>query len=373
MENRIDQPEIFSVYSKNIILATFFLTIIGLLTIYSSSSVTAYQKYGDSFHYLKKQLFVVIFGFFVIYGLSKISLNFLKRITLPFLLFSLVLVLLTHIPGIQLKANGAARWINIFGISFQPAEIAKIAMLLFLSRTLSLSGKYATLFSKDILPNFLVFCLFAVPLMLQPDFGSTVLLFLVTFLLLFVAGMPFRFVTIGFILASCAVALAVWVSPYRMNRLLSFMDPWSDAKNSGFQIIQSYVGFQNGGFFGAGLGESRQKLYFLPEAHTDFILSVIGEELGLMGILFIILNFATIAWCGYKIAANQANDYCRFLALGITAMITFQAIINMGVTMGILPTKGISLPFVSSGSSSILVFLMVTGILIRLDKKEIST
>lgn len=370
MEERGKDVSTFSDHSKNILISTFFLTIIGLLLIYSSSSIQAFHKLSDPYHYFKKQFVVVLFGFFLIYLISKFSIQFLKKITLPLLIGSLILVVLTHIPSIQFKANGAARWIRILGINFQPAELAKVAILLFLSKSLSLHNQKVTSFFKDILPNLAIITLFAIPLMMQPDFGSTVLIFSVSFLLLFVAGMPIRFVVSGSILALCAIALAVYVSPYRLMRLLSFMDPWSDAKNSGFQIIQSYVGFQNGGFFGLGFGESKQKLFFLPEAHTDFILSIIGEELGVLGVLFIITNFATIAFCGYKIAIKQSDDYAKFLAFGITALITLQAIINMGVTMGMLPTKGISLPFVSNGSSSILIFLIIIGILIRLDKKK---
>lgn len=361
-----------STYGKTLVLATFFLTLIGIMAIYSSSAIMAYQKFGDSFHYVKKQLAVIALGFGSFYAVSKISLAKLKAIALPLLATALVLLCLTHISGVGFKANGASRWIQVLGINFQPAELAKLALLIFVSKALAKTPFYKTQFFRDILPPLLVCSLFAALLMAQPDFGSTVLIFATTFLLLFVAGLPLRLVLAGFATMAISIGAAVMVSPYRMSRLLSFLDPWADMKSSGFQIIQSYVSFFNGGLLGKGLGESQQKLYFLPEAHTDFVLSIIGEELGFVGILFVILNFVAIAYCGCHIALKQKTDFSRFLAFGISSIITLQAIINMGVTMGALPTKGISLPLVSSGASSVLMFLVAIGILLRLDRGPVT-
>lgn len=355
-------------HGKTLVLATFFLSLIGVMAIYSSSAIMAYQKFGDSFHYVKKQLAVIALGFMSFYGVSKLSMTKLKSFALPLLGVSLALLCLTHVPGIGFKANGASRWVQVLGINFQPAELAKLALLIFVSKSLAKTPYYKTQFFRDIVPSLLVCSMFAILLMLQPDFGSTVLIFATTFLLLFVAGLPLRLVLAGFSTMAISIGAAVMVSPYRMSRLLSFLDPWADMKSSGFQIIQSYVSFFNGGLLGKGLGESQQKLYFLPEAHTDFVLSIIGEELGIIGIIFVILNFIAIAYTGCQIALKQKTDFCRFLAFGISCVITLQAIINMGVTMGALPTKGISLPLVSSGASSVLIFLIAIGLLLRLDR-----
>lgn len=367
------QPKVMatvtSSHGKTLVLATFFLTLLGIMAIYSSSAVMAYQKFGDSFHYVKKQLAVIALGFMSFYGVSKISTPRLKDLALPLLALAFVLLCLTHVPGIGFKANGASRWVQVLGVSFQPAELAKLALLIFVAKSLAKTPFYKTQFFRDILPPLLVCSAFAVLLMLQPDFGSTVLIFAVTFMLLFVAGLPLKFVFAGFGTMALSIGAAVMVSPYRMSRLLSFLDPWADIKSSGFQIIQSYVGFFNGGLLGKGIGESQQKLYFLPEAHTDFVLTIIGEEFGVIGIAFIILNFIAIAYSGCQIALKQKVDFSKFLAFGIAIMITLQAIINMGVTMGALPTKGISLPLVSSGASSVLMFLMAIGLLLRLDRQ----
>lgn len=361
-----------SSHGKTLVLATFFLTLLGVMAIYSSSAIMAYQKFGDSFHYVKKQLAVMALGFVSFYGVSKISMAKLKDLALPLVAVAFVMLCLTHVPGIGFKANGASRWIQLFGLNFQPAEFAKLTLIIFVAKSLAKTPFYKTQFFRDILPPLLVCSLFAVVLMLQPDFGSTVLIFATTFLLLFVAGLPFKAVLAGFGTMALSIGAAVMVSPYRMSRLLSFLDPWADVKSSGFQIIQSYVGFFNGGLLGKGIGESQQKLYFLPEAHTDFVLSIIGEEFGVIGIAFIILNFIAIAYSGCQIALKQKTDFTKFLAFGIAIVITLQAIINMGVTMGALPTKGISLPLVSSGASSVLIFLFAIGLLLRLDRQTVS-
>ena len=202
--------------------------------------------------------------------------------------------------------------------------------------------------------------------MLQPDFGSTVIYVSISFFMLFVAGLPLRYILSALALGFLAVVAAILHAPYRLSRITSFLNPWDTIQTGGFQIVQSYLGFHNGGFWGAGLGESRQKLFFLPEAHTDFILSVIGEETGLLGVFLVVACFAYIAWLGLRITLLQVDTYRKLLGLGVSALISTQAIVNMGVAMGLLPTKGMSLPFVSFGSSSLLSFLILVGILAKL-------
>jgi cell division protein FtsW len=297
-----------------------------------------------------------------------IPLHWLKRAALPALVVAFLLLVACLLPPFAHRVNGATRWISIMGITFQPAEIAKIALLLFLAQNLSRKSILLSPISKGLSPCLFALAILTVPMMLQPDFGSSFLLVILTVLMLFVAGLPLRLIAFGSALGLPFAAYAIYRAPYRLARFMSFLDPWAEAKGGGFQIIQSYLGFRNGGLMGQGLGESKQKLFFLPEAHTDFILSVVGEELGLVGVLVIIAAFVVLVAAGYRIAYCQKDPFCRYLAFGISSMIASQAALNLGVVMGLLPTKGIPLPFISNGSTCLLVFMCSTAVLVRLSK-----
>ncbi len=354
-------------YSLEIIAIAAILTSFGILLVYSSSSIQAYQNLHDPYHFVRKQILIAAVGFSAVFSLQYIPMKWIQRATLPLFALSLMLLCFTLLPGFQHKAKGATRWINLGIFNFQPAELAKLALVLFMAKNLARPS------ANTKKPAFLAstvafFGLLALPLMLQPDFGSTFLLFAIVYIMLFSARMPLAYTAWGVVVAILAVVLAILQAPYRLARLVSFLDPWADLHRGGFQIIQSYLGFQNGGLLGQGVGESQQKLYFLPEAHTDFIISVIGEEFGLIGVLFVILCFVLMFHAGFKIAMGQKQVYQRFLGLGLTSLIGMQASINLGVALGMLPTKGISLPFVSSGASSLLVFLIIVGLLSRLEK-----
>jgi cell division protein FtsW len=346
------------------------LTGIGLLAIYASSSMKGAQQFGDSLVFLRKQAIVAVAGFISVFFIRFMPWKWLERATLPAFAFSFFSLALIFVPGAYISGGGAARWLHIGGITFQPAEVAKLALILFLAKNLGRSGPSLAKFWSGIAPNLLAFGLVAICLMKQPDFGSTVLLGLLTACMLFSAGLPLRYLAVMALTGISAMVVAVIAAPYRMARLMSFLDPWAEVRGKGFQIIQSYLAFKNGGLWGTGLGESRQKLFFLPEAHTDFILSVIGEELGLLGILLVAGLFCFMTWVGFAVAARQTNRYRGLLAFGCTTLIAGQAALNMGVTMGLLPTKGMPLPFVSSGASSLLVFLLITGVLSRLARES---
>lgn len=344
------------------------LTTIGLIAIYAASSLKGAQQFGDEFFFLRKQVAVAVVGFGAIFIVRKLPLAWIQRATLPYLGFVVFLLLLIFIPGVYSRINGAQRWLNIPIIGGQPSELTKLAMVLFLARNLARVKNNVADLKRGILPNLAVFCVLAILLLKQKDLGTPVLLFLTTFCMLLVAG-----VSRGFVLSAIGVFItgftaAVIYEPHRIARITSFLDPWSSVRSSGFQIIQSFVAYQNGGLLGQGLGESRQKLFFLPEAHTDFILAVIGEELGLVGVLLILLLFFLLTGIGLKITFAQTEPYRKFLAFGLTCVITLQAAINMGVTMGLLPNKGIPLPFISSGTSSLIASLMITAVLARLAK-----
>lgn len=355
-------------YHKALLTVVGLLTTIGLIAIYAASSLKGAQQFGDEFLFFRKQAVAAFLGFSAVFALQFVPFRWIERATLPVLGFALFLLGLIFVPGMYSKVGGASRWLNLPFIGGQPAELAKLAVVLFLAKNLSRPQSDMANFQRGILPNVLVFLAVTGLLLVQKDLGTPVLLFIVTFFMLIAAGVSRKFIFGAVASGVGAVIVAVIFEPYRIKRITSFLDPWGNVKGSGFQIIQSFVAFQNGGLFGAGLGESKQKLFFLPEAHTDFILAVIGEELGLVGVAVICLSFMALCWIGFRIAEQQKLPYRRFLAFGLTLLIAMQSVINMAVAMGLLPTKGMPLPYVSSGNSSLLVFLLVSAILARLGR-----
>jgi cell division protein FtsW len=349
---------------------TLLLVMSGLIMVYAASALKGEQQFNDAFFFIRKQGAVALAGFASVALIAKVPMRFIERMTLPLLVGSLILLALIFVPGVYKTGGGAARWISLAGFRFQTSECAKLALVFFLAKNLSRKGFNINSFKSGVLPNVFVFGLFALFMMKQPDFGSTVLMGTVMVGMLFVAGLDFRLIIGAFFAALAAVVAAILVAPYRLARLTSFLDPWAQIKGGGFQIIQSYLAFQNGGLMGSGLGESRQKLFFLPEAHTDFILAVLAEELGFLGVTFICLAFAYYCFLGFRIAFLQAHPFRMYLAFGLTSMIGFQGAINMCVAMGMLPTKGIPLPFISSGASSLLMSLVATALLWRLTVED---
>ena len=357
---------------RALLCAAGLLTTIGLIMVYAASSMKGLQQFSDPFLFLRKQALVAMTGVGIVFILGKLSEDHLRKIVIPLLAVALCLLALIFVPGVYKSGGGAARWISLFGLRFQTSEIAKIALVFFLAKNLSRTDFDIHSFKHGVLPNVCVFGVFALLMMKQPDFGSTVLLGVILVTMLFVAGLSWRYIVGCMAGALLSMAVAVAVAPYRLARLTSFLDPWGEIQRGGFQIIQSYLAFQNGGFVGVGLGESRQKLFFLPEAHTDFILAVLGEELGFLGVLLVVCLFSFYCIVGIEIALLQSSTYRRYLAFGLTSIIGFQATINMAVAMGMLPTKGIPLPFISSGASSLLISILVTGFLWRLSRYDTS-
>ncbi|MCX6117921.1 MAG: putative lipid II flippase FtsW [Proteobacteria bacterium] len=368
--NQDSQLEIYlKICGSRLIMCALLLTTIGLIMVYAASAMKGLQQFGDAFIFIRKQFLVAMVGFGCVWLLGNISEKHLRFLTLPLLISSFGLLSLILIPGVYKMGGGAARWVNLAGIRFQPSEIAKLALVFFLAKNLARPDFSIDDFKKGIAPNLAVFGFLATFMMLQPDFGSTVLMGSVMVGMLFVSGLNIRYIALCAGAAFSAVVGAIIVAPYRMARLTSFLDPWSEIRGGGFQIIQSYLAFQNGSFAGVGLGESKQKLFFLPEAHTDFILAVIGEEFGFLGLALVISLFSFFVFCGFRISVAQKTHFCRNLGFGMTMLIGIQATINMCVAMGMLPTKGIPLPFISSGASSLLVSLIATGVLWRLSRQ----
>jgi len=284
------------------------------------------------------------------------------------LLGSGVLLLLVYIPGVGVTRGGSTRWVRIFGFSFQPVEIAKLTLVIYMARFLSQKADYVRSFKRGILPSLTIFSIFLVLIYKQPDFGSVILVGLITFLMLFVGGARVHQIALLVIVAGLFVAYEIWQEPYRLKRWLAFLDPWKDPEGDGYHIIQSFYAFGAGGILGTGLGAGMQKLHYLPTPHTDFIFSVVGEELGFVGSALIVVVFMIILWRGIRISLSAEDRFGSLLAVGISSLIGVQAAINVAVVTGSLPTKGITLPFISFGGSSLLVSLASIGILLNISR-----
>jgi len=345
------------------------LTIVGFIMVFSASAVLAQQRFGSNLYFLKRQLIYGIFGFAMMLALSKIDYRRLKRLAYPLIFISILLLILVYIPGIGLKVGGARRWIHIGPFTLQPSEFAKISLIIYLAYYFGKKKEAIKQFKKGILPVLIITLLIIALIYHQPDFGNALFLTLLLFIFLFIAGA--RLFHLGILVATALpfALYAVFHTGYRYRRLAAFLNPWKDPKSTGFQIIQSFLSFGSGQVFGRGLGNGQQKLFFLPAPHTDFIFSVIGEELGFIGVTIIILLFMLLLVRGFRIAHLAQSPFASYLALGITLMIGIQTVINLGVVMGLLPTKGIPLPFISYGGSCLLVMLMGVGILLNISKR----
>jgi cell division protein FtsW len=344
------------------------LLAIGITMVLSTSYLYAQERFGDGTYFFRKQFIAAGIGLGALFITALIPPAAYRRFAYP--LLGVVLLLLTMLltPGIGVVRGGARRWIGVGGFVFQPAELAKLSLVLYLAHSLAKKSDKITTFSIGVLPHLVVGGIFLGLIVMEPDLGTAVTLGLLLFLMLFVAGArPSHLALIG-LAALPVVAFAVMGKEYRMRRLLSFLDPWADASNSGFQIIQSYIAFGSGQLWGRGLGESRQKLFYLPEAHTDFIFSVIGEEMGLLGALAVLALFAVIIMRGLRLAGRIEDPFSQHLAFGLTTLLALQALIHMGVVMGLMPTKGLVLPFISYGGSAMVINLIEAGMLLSLSR-----
>jgi len=340
-----------------------FLASLGLVMVYSASSVTALDRFGDSFFYLKRQAVFLLSGFALMF--LVISSDYRKWVKLGGWILGLTLLMLLaiFIPGIGHKAGGAWRWISLGGFHLQPAEFAKISCILYLSWALVRKGEQTEKFVYGLLPMGLVAGLLSGLMLLQPDFGNSVLLFFVAGVLLYLSGAKTTHI-ISIVLFSLPLIYAlVMGKEYRRRRLLAFLDPWSDMKNTSYQIVQSFTAFSQGGWFGTGLGNSQEKLYYLPEVHTDFIGAVIAEELGFFGIAVLVLCFLVLTLRGFRIALRARDATGFLLAAGCSTLIGIQGLLNLSVIMGLLPTKGLPLPFISHGGNSLLATFLACGLI----------
>lgn len=351
-----------------LLMVTITLALVGLVMMFSASAVVAGKKFDDSWYYLKRQLVWLTFGLTLLHVISRIDYVWWKRLSLPLIGFIAVLLILVLVPSIGGAKNGARRWLLLGPISIQPAEMAKLIGVIYLAAYLARKEDRLQHFSTGLLPPLLIVGVLSVLVLREPDLGTVVVLALVTGGLLFVGGA--RMIHLS-TLALCAVPLGfalVLTSDYRHSRLKAFLDHLSDPSNGGHQITQSFLAFGSGGLFGVGLGEGKQKLLFLPEPHTDFVLALVGEELGFVGTAVIIFLFVVFVIRGFQISTRARTPFGRYLGLGITTLIGIQALINACVVTGLLPTKGLTLPFVSYGGSSLVVSLTGVGILLSISR-----
>lgn len=357
----------FHDHALPLVVLTF--VIIGIVMVYSSSSISASNRFGDSAYFLKRQLCFSAIGFFCMLLAMKVRYQVLARLVYPILITSLLLLILVLIPGLGTTIGGSMRWFRLGPLSFQPSELAKLALIIFLAYSLSKKEHKIQSFSIGFLPHLIVTLFMFALVLLQPDFGTAMILLLLFFVLVFAAGIQIRYLA-GFAgLTSVGCYFLISSVGYRLDRITAFMNPWEDPTSTGFQIIQSFLAFGSGGLWGTGLGNGKQKLFYLPEPHTDFIFSIIGEELGFLGVLLLIILFVLLAYCGIRICLNAPDLLGTYLALGITSLIVLHAVINLGVVMGLLPTKGSTLPFISYGGTSLLVHFTGVGILLNISSQ----
>lgn len=359
----------FSHLSSPLLLVIITLLGIGLVQVYSSSYVFATESYGDGLFFFKRQALFVLLGFLTLLVAAQLPLKLVEDWGWLLWCFAGVSVLATFVPGLGVRVGGAVRWIQLpFGLRFEPSEVLKLSFsLLFATLVVRNSSKLAKVNGLWLV------ALLALPLALllkQPDFGSFAIIICVGIGLLFAFGLKWRFIISAFVVIVPAFYLLVMRVDYRRARVLAFLDPWADPEQKGFQVIQSMLSFHSGGLTGAGLGQGQGKLFFLPEAHTDFTLAVLGEEIGFIGFLVVLALYGFVIMRGFQISIRLENVFQKALALGISMTFALSVFINAGVVMGLLPTKGLTLPFLSYGGSSLVILCFMFGLLLNIEKNQ---
>ncbi|MGH7909025.1 MAG: putative lipid II flippase FtsW [Thermodesulfobacteriota bacterium] len=355
-------------YDWGIIASVIFLTSMGVLMVYSTSSVFALEKFGDSSYFLKRHAIYLSLGFAVMIILMKLNYSVLRSLVYPAYVIGLVILALVLIPGVSKEIGGARRWINLGIWSFQPAEIAKFLLIFYFSYSLMKKKEKMDTFLIGFVSHLVIAGSYIILILLEPDFGMAAILLIVLFGMLFIGGANMRYLAFSSFVAVIFLVWAVMSEDYRMNRVTTFLNPWKDPLGSGYQAVQSFTAFGLGGIQGTGLGDSIQKLLFLPEAHTDFIFSIIGEELGFIGVVLIIFGFGFLMIRGIRVALRAPDLFGCYLVFGCIMLVTLQAGVNMAVAVGLFPTKGLTLPFISYGGTSLLSSLAAMGIVLSVSR-----
>ena len=352
-----------------LLIVVFILVVFGVVMVYSASSYTASVQYGNDKFFMNKQIVGAVAGLICLVLVSFIDYHKLEKIKWIILSVSLVLLILVFIPGIGVSNYGATRWIRLPGFTIQPSEIAKFAFVIFTSSYLSKNYDYIKKF-KGVLPVLILGGIFCVLIILEPNMSITMCMAITMITMLFVGGIRAKHFTFLGIAGCSAIPLLILAEPYRIKRLLAFLNPWLNPKGEGYQLIQSLYSLGAGGLFGVGLFNSRQKYMFLPFAESDFIFSIIGEELGLFGCIVLIILYLVVIYQGIKIAIQSKDRFGCYLATGITTVITSQVIINIAVVTASIPPTGVPLPFISCGGTALVVFLSAIGVLINIDRQN---
>jgi len=353
-------------FDKMTFTVALALVALGILMIYSSSAIRAQERFGDSYFFLKRQLIWAFIGTLAMIFAMNFDYRHWQKLAFPLFLLSLLFLTLVLVPHVGVKVNGARRWLSFSGLSFQPTEMAKIALILFLSRLLAKKGSQVQELGKGLLPLVFATLMITVPIVLQPNFGNVVVLLAVAVMIYFVGGAHISHLLLLSVGSVPLLLLMVMHSSHAKSRLLTLIDPSRVPEQARYQIKQSFYALGPGGLLGRGLGDGMQKLFYLPEPHTDFIFAIIGEEVGFLGTSMIVLLFGILLWRGMRIALRAPDPFGRFVATGITSLIVFQALINVGMVIGLLPTTGLPLPFISFGGSSLVFSLMQIGILLNI-------
>jgi cell division protein FtsW len=347
-------------------ISALLLVGLGLVMVFSASGVLATDKYHDPAYFLKKQFIYAVLGVSLMLFVRRVPYHAYNRLVYIILCVSIVLLILVLIPGIGVRIRSASRWIRFGPLVIQPSEFAKLAIIIFLAYSMARKQEKIRYFSIGFLPHLVVAGIFIVLIEKEPDFGTALALAGITFLMLFVGGTRLTHIFLVVLAASPLVVYVILKNKMRLERVTTFIDPWKYAQESGYQLVHSLYAIGSGGFWGLGIGKSREKLFYLPDSHTDFIFSILAEELGFLGIIVVLSLFAVLVIRGLIISLRAQDTFGSYLAMGLTTLIGLQAAINLAVVSGLMPTKGLSLPFLSYGGSSMLVNMIAVGILLNI-------
>lgn len=351
-----------------VFIIVLILASIGVIMVYSASAVVASQKLNDPYFFLKKQLCWALLGVIAMILFWNIDYRIFEKLVYPFLFLTIFFLVLVLVPGFGKLAGGARRWLKLGPVVFQPTELLKLSLLAYLASSLSRKNRNMESFTRGFLPYLILIGVIFALIMKQPDFGTATLLAVISMVLVFISGAKVSHIVSTILCSLPIFYVFLFRVEYRRARILSFLNPWEDPLGKGFHTIQSLISLGSGGAAGLGLGAGRQKLFYLPTPHTDFIFSVIGEEFGFIGTSIIIFLFLMILWQGIRIALQAKDEFGKLFALGITFLVVFQAFLNMGVASGILPVKGVTLPFISYGGSSLFLSMASVGVLLSIYK-----
>lgn len=353
-------------YDPVLLFLTLALIGIGLVMLYSSSSIMAQERFGDSMYFVKRQMVFALLGLAVLIVTKNLPYVLYRRLVYVILAVALLSLIIVLLPQVGYRVGGARRWLRFGPISIQPAEFAKLALIIYLSYSADKKKERLRELSVGYVPHLIVSAVFIGLVVMQPDLGTAITFAVLTSLLLFVAGVRLRYLLATGLAVAPLLVLAIAQKGYRWERFLAFLNPWRDPSDTSFQLLHSLLALGSGGPLGVGLGSGQQKLFYLPEPHTDFILAVIGEETGIIGVSIVLLLYVLIVYKGVKIALRAPERFGTYLAFGLTLAVGLQAFINCAVVMGLLPTKGLPLPFISYGGSSLLTNLFAMGILMNI-------